>query len=300
MVVKELRVDLNPHLQKAEVFGRRTVLSKTISGNWVTEMKGRGIEFAGYRSYAYGDDASLIDWRASLRAKETLVREFEEYKSFSVFILLDVSNSMLFSSTEKLKAEYAAEMAFSLAEGILRNGNAVGLGMFTDKLEVSMYPEIGKGVLDRISKELQNPERYGGGFDIKKVLRQTVSFLRSNAILLIISDFIGLEDGWERYIRMMAGKFELIGLMVRDPRDHALPRNTGQYLLKDPYSPESLYVDVNDVTKEFSEAAEKEEKRIRAVFEQVRGGLALISTDKDYADPIMRFLRRRQFVTVTT
>lgn len=300
MAIKELRVDLSPQLQKAEVFGRRSVLSKTLSGNWVTVMKGRGIEFAGYRSYTYGDDASLIDWRASLRAKETLVREFEEYKSFSVFILLDVSNSMLFSSHEKLKAEYAAEMAFSLAEGILRNGNAVGLGMFTDELKVSMYPEIGKGVLDRISTQLQNPEHYGGKFDIKKVLRQTVSFLKSNAILLIISDFIGMEEGWERYIRMLSSKFELIGLMVRDPRDHTLPRNTGQYLLEDPFSKESLYVDVNDIAKKYHELAVADEKRIQAVFEQVKGGLALISTAEDFVDPIMRFLRRRQFVTVTT
>lgn len=72
MAIKELRIELTPRVRKAEIYAKRSVLSKTISGNWVTSFKGRGIEFAGYRSYQYGDDASLIDWRASLRSKETM------------------------------------------------------------------------------------------------------------------------------------------------------------------------------------------------------------------------------------
>lgn len=300
MAIKELRVDLAPRIHKAEIYAKRSVLSKTISGNWVTSFKGRGIEFAGYRSYQYGDDASLIDWRASLRAKEPVVREFEEYRSFSVFILLDVSDSMLFTSTDKLKAEYAAEMAYSLADVILRGGDAVGLGMFTDELKVSMYPNIGRGVLDRFAKELKNPEYYGGPFDFKKVLKQTISFLKSNAVLIIISDFIGLEKGWERYVRMMSSNFEMIGLMVRDPRDRKIPRNVGQYALEDPYSNQHLYIDVNDVTKQYKKIVEEEELLIRRVFESVKGGLADITTDKDYVDPLLRFLKRRQFVTSTT
>lgn len=300
MAIKELRVDLSPRIHKAEIYAKRSVLSKTISGNWVTSFKGRGIEFAGYRSYQYGDDASLIDWRASLRAKEPVVREFEEYRSFSVFILLDVSESMLFTSTEKLKAEYAAELAYSLAESVLRGGDAVGLGMFTDELKVSMYPNIGRGVLDRIAKELKNPEHYGGRFDFKKVIKQTISFLKSNAILIIISDFLGIEDGWERYVRMMSRNFEMIGILVRDPRDRALPKNIGQYAIEDPYSNQHLYIDVNDVAQQYKLLTEQDELRIRRVFEGVKGGLASISTDEDYVEPILRFLRRRQFVTSTT
>ncbi|MBD3209635.1 DUF58 domain-containing protein [Candidatus Woesearchaeota archaeon] len=300
MAIKDLRVDLTPHIRKAEIFAKRSVLSKTFSGNWVTSFKGRGIEFAGYRSYQYGDDASLIDWRASLRAKEAVVREFEEYRSFSVFIMLDVSNSMLFSSTDKLKAEYAAELAYAVAEGVLRGGDAVGLGMFTDELVVNMHPNIGRGMLDRIKKELGNPENYGGGLDFKKVLRQTVSFLKTNAVLIIISDFLGLDKGWERYVRMLSNNFELLGLMVRDPRDRALPRNVGQYAVLDPYSKRHLYIDVNDYFEKYKALVEEEERYLRAVFKGVRGGMTLIMTDKDYAEPLMRFLRRREFITMTT
>ncbi|MFP4524401.1 MAG: DUF58 domain-containing protein [Candidatus Woesearchaeota archaeon] len=300
MGVKDLRVELTPHIRNAEIFAKRSVLSKTITGNWVTSYKGRGIEFAGYRSYQFGDDASLIDWRASLRAKEPMVREFEEYKSFSVFILLDVSNSMLFSSNKKLKAEYAAEMAYALGEGILRGGDAVGLGMFTDELKASLHPNIGHGVLDRFAQHLKDPSMYGGKFDLQRVLKQTVSFLQNNAIIIVISDFLGLQEGWQRYVRMVSQNFEMIGLMVRDPRDRELPRHVGQYALEDPYSDNTLYIDVNDFAKPYKRFVEEEERRIMNVFESVKGGMALITTDKDYLAPLTKFLRQRKFITMTT
>lgn len=298
--IKDFRVDLSPKIRKAEIFAKRNVLSKTLEGTWVTTFKGRGIEFAGYRSYQFGDDASLIDWRASLRSKEPLVREFEEYKSFSVFIMLDVSNSMLFTSTNKLKCEYAAELAYALADGILKGGDAVGLGMFTDELKVGIPPDIGRGMSDKIAKQLADPDNYGGKFDLHKVLRQTVSFLKSNAVLIVISDFLGLEPGWERFTRAMSRNFEVMGLMVRDPRDRYLPKGAGQYSLADPFEEKYMYIDVDQFAGKYHDLVVEEEKRIRWVFESVRGGFVLLQTDKDFVDPLLRFMRRRQFITMTT
>ncbi len=297
MAIKDLRVELTPHIKKAEVYARRQVLSKTLEGSWVTSFKGRGIEFAGYRKYQYGDDASVIDWRASLRSKDLLVRQFEEYRTFSVLFLLDVSNSMLFSSTGKLKAEYAAEMLYALADAMLKSGDAVGMSMFTDRLITKLSPNIGRGVLDRFSKELMNPKNYGGKLDFKKVIKQTMSILQSNAIIIIISDFINLPEGWQRYIGMMAEHFEVLGLMVKDVRDRDLPKESGQYTIKDPYTDECMYIDVKDFNKEYHERVREEEKIIRKGFEGVRGGFTLITTDKDYTDPILKLFRKRQFVT---
>ncbi|MFH1211983.1 MAG: DUF58 domain-containing protein, partial [Candidatus Woesearchaeota archaeon] len=136
MPIKELKIENIPRLKTVHIPAKRRVLSKLFEGRWLTAFKGRGLEFAGFRTYQYGDDASLIDWKASLKAKEILVREFEEYKTVNTFFLFDVSNSMLFSSTGKLKCEYAAELILALTHAMLASGDPVGLGMFTDRLVV--------------------------------------------------------------------------------------------------------------------------------------------------------------------
>ena len=146
MAVRKLNINFDPHHPNLEIVGRRDVLSKTVEGSWATSFKGQGMEFTGYRAYTYSDDASLIDWRASLRAKETLVREFEEFKNFKVVFLLDVSDTMLFTTTDKLKAEYGAELVYTLAQSASRAGDAIGLAMCSDRLVSSVEPSFGKGI----------------------------------------------------------------------------------------------------------------------------------------------------------
>ena len=240
MPVKELKIDLIPHLRKVKLKARRDVLNRVLEGNWSTIFKGHGLEFAGYRAYNYGDDASKIDWGASLRAHEILVRDLEEYHNFNVFFLVDVSNSMLFSSTGKLKAEYAAEMIFSLCYAIMQTGDAIGLGMFTDHLVAKIPPSLGKGVYYRIIRHLTEPKNYGGDFNLTKALKYVSSFLNERSVIIIISDFIGLKEGWHRYINILAGKYDLIGIMIRDPRDFEMPVSAGQYLVENPFTGEKL------------------------------------------------------------
>ena len=147
MAVKELNIDLNPSHPHIIIKGRRDVLSKTVEGNWATLFKGSGMEFTGFRAYSYSDDASMIDWRASLRSKSLLVREFEEFKNYNVYFLLDTSNNMLFSSEKIMKAEFAAHILYSIANEALESGDANGMGMFNDGMIDIVMPAFGKGML---------------------------------------------------------------------------------------------------------------------------------------------------------
>ncbi len=293
MPVNELQIELIPRLKRIKIKARMDVLNRMLEGNWSTMFKGQGLEFAGYRSYTYGDDASKIDWGASLRAHETLVRELEEYHNFNVFFLVDVSNSMLCSSTEKLKAEYAAELAFSLCYAAMQGGDAIGLGLFTDHLVVKISPNLGKSSYYQIVNELTNPKNYGGNFDFTKALQYVSTFLQERSVIFIISDFIGLKEGWHRYLNILGGKYDIIGLMIRDPRDIEMPKTGGQYLIEDPYSKNKLYIDAHQYAKTYAAETKKEEEFIRNSFEKGKIGFVSLRTDQDFKEPILRYLKKR-------
>jgi uncharacterized protein (DUF58 family) len=293
MPVKELKLDFYPEIKNLEVYSKRTALSRYLEGNWATTFKGRGVEFEGYRAYMYGDDASMIDWGASLRARQALVKEFELMRSYNIYFLLDVSNSMLFSSTDKLKAEYAAELVFSMSYASIQANDAVGLGMYTDKLLVNIYPELGVGVHKRLVRALGNPQNYGGPSNFKRVISYVNSVLPRRAVLIIVSDFIGLGEGWQRYLNLIAQKFDVIGVMVRDPRDRELPRGVGQYTLQDPYSEQKYSVNVNQYAKMYKEYVQKEESQIRTSFEKAKSSLLVLSTDQEYFTRVTKFFRKR-------
>ncbi len=296
MAIKEIKLDLTPRIRKLEVYTKKNILNKMLEGNWSSSFRGRGMEFAGFRSYNYDDDASQIDWKATLRAKETLVREYEIERSVNTFFLFDVSNSMLFSSTGKLKCEYAAELIDTMIYAILEAGDNVGIGMFTDKFAVKIEPNMGHGMHYKIAQELLNPKNYGGNFDFEAVCKRTSSFLKTNAMLIIVSDFLGLKDNWYKYLNMLSQNYEIIGIMVRDPRDRELPENIGQYILQDPYSMDKLKVDMNKYRELYREYVKKEEFEIEKRFKGTKSDFLKITTDEDFYDPLLKFFRKRQYV----
>jgi len=105
--------------------------------------------------------------------------------------------------------------------------------------------------------------------------------------------FLGLKKGWEKYIRMMAQRFEIMGVMVRDPRDREMPNDAGQFLLQDPFSGEKILVDAKDYAKIYKEQSEKQEKEIKRGFETSKSGLVIVQSDQDFLKPILKYVQMR-------
>jgi len=285
---RKLKVKIKPGMR---------VLSRSLEGNWNTIFKGRGMEFAGYRQYILGDDARRIDWRASLRSNHILVKELEEYHALNIFFLLDVSNSMMCSSTGQLKVEYASELISNLSYNILRNGDATGLGLFSDKLVSKIYPEKGQGMQFRIMEELNDSSNYGGNFNLSHALMVVNSFLEEGTMIIIVSDFIGLKENWARYLKILSGKYEVIGIMIHDPRDYSMPNEPGQYLLENPYTKEKIYIDSIQYASIYAKDVKKRIEFIKNVFEKSKMGFVYLKTDQDFEKPIVNYFKKRVIVT---
>ncbi len=291
MPIKELNVDLSDRHTRVNVMGRREILSQAVEGNWATVFKGRGLEFTGYRPYTYSDDASLIDWKASLRSKEILVREFEEFKNFKVAFFLDVSNSMLFTSTQdpKLKAEYAAELTFTLSEAASQTGDAVGLFMFSQDVVAAIPPGFGKGMKKRFERVLGDKKNYGGERNLKRALLEMNSMLSDRAIIVIISDFIGFPDDWERYISLLSTRHQLYAIIIKDPRDRELPRFGGQYSVMNPNGKDTMYIDAFNFANKYKANNLEQEKYILNVFKKFKSSCLVLENGTPFSDALRKF-----------
>jgi len=295
MRVKKLDLNLSPKVSSKEVKARRRVLSRTLEGAWNAMVKGRGMEFAGFRKYTYGDDASRIDWGASLRSKDTLVREYEEYRNVNVLFLLDVSDTMLLSSQKKLKVEYAAEIVFEIALAILDNGDSVGYAMFSDHVVNKQMPGLGAGIISKMAYAFMDPKNYGGKKNFDKVVNVASSLLKQPALVVLVSDFINLGPNWEQYVRMISQKFDIIGIKIRDPRDRVFPDIASQFLLEDPDTGERIYVDLQKCREIFKQQAAKEEEYIKGVFRAAHSSCVTIDTsDEDLMYPILHHFQQRK------
>ena len=291
---EQLKADVSHKVKKIEVFTKRLVSVKFM-GIYKSSIKGRGLDFSNFREYSATDDASLIDWKVSARVNKPIIKEFVEERNLEVFLLIDVSSSMVFGSTKKLKNEYAAELASTLSYAILNVGDSLGYGLLSDNFFNIVQPKVNKKLYYQLSRLLVNPEIYGGGYDLEKALEKCIQLLRRNSVLIIISDFIGLKGNWQEYLKKAAYSFDLIGIMLRDPRDREIPEDSNMIVIADPFTDKQIILDPNPrVREKYREFVEKEENEIADAFYKSHADLLKLTTDQPFLIPLINFFKRRK------
>lgn len=293
-IKRELSVDIPSAMKKLRVIISMLMTTKFLE-TYVSVFRGKGLEFDSYRHYTLDDDASMIDWKASARAKELLVRKYVEERKLEVFFIVDVSSSMVFGSTEKLKNEYTAEMIVALANAVLMAGDKIGYALFNSEVTLKMPPETGKRQFYTLAQALVNPNTYGGGYDLYNALKFPLTFLKPGGIIFIVSDFLGLrDDNWVRALKWLSSKFDVICVMIRDPRDKMLPRDVGQVLVADPYSNREILVDSKLVREAYQAYVDRQEKELDRIATESGVDFVPIYTDESFVKPIVELFVTRK------
>jgi uncharacterized protein (DUF58 family) len=257
-------------------------------------FRGRGLEFDSYRSFAPDDDASLIDWKASLRSNDLLAKKYIEERNLNVYFLVDVSNSMLFGSGKKLKAEYAAELVVSLSHLIIGSGDRIGLVMFSDKVVKVLHPSGSKNQFALFTKFLSDPDYYGGGFDLNGALDYILHTVKSPyTVFVLVSDFINPKKESEKFLGLMGTRFETMAVMIRDNVDENLPKTKYQFSVQDPYSGRQMILDPEIAAEQYHKNVIRQKGILKEMLKKSRVDLLELMTDKHFAIPVASFLKTR-------
>lgn len=292
---RKLNIDIAYLTRKVEALTKRVVRTQTL-GEYISVFKGAGLEFDGYKAYSPAIDASTIDWKASVRAKQLLMRKYRQVKELQVYIMIDVSQKMVFGSTKKLKAEYAAELALSMAFTILSMGDSVGMITFSDTVINPIKSSKGIRQFHILARNLINPDIYGGGFNLAFAADFALNFIKKkNSVVILISDFYGMSGPlWERNIKLLRSKFDLFCIVVRDPRDKFLPEDVKQVLLQDPVSAQRLLIDSQLLKERYAAYTKMQDTKLFHFFKENNINYLETLTDEDFIRTVFDFFTLRR------
>lgn len=196
------------------------VSRKTFTGGLRAERRtrkvGSGIEFADHRKYTRGDDFRYIDWNVYGRIDKLLLRLFEEEEDLHIYILLDVSKSMLIG--EPLKLHYAMQVGAALAYIGLANLDRVGIIPFADTLRGRMPPARGKRRIFNVFEFLRGVEA-GGTTDLESCIKSFIHQHKRRGLAVIISDFYDPRGFQEGINSLRYNRFEPFVLQVFDQKE---------------------------------------------------------------------------------
>ncbi len=279
-------------VRRIEILTGRLV-SETFAGEYLSVFKGRGMEFAEVREYVPGDDIRTIDWNVTARTAKPYVRQYTEERELTVVIACDLSGSQSFGTGAQLKKEIAAELCALLAFSALKNNDKVGLFLFTDEVEKRIPPKKGRRHVLHVIRDVLAYEPKGKGTRIGPVLDRVNRALKRRCILFLISDF--RDAGYEKALKLAALKHDVIPILIRDPREEALPDLGAVVEVEDPETGERAAIDAS--SRPALAAHADRERRRRLELEQTFKLYGLepirVSTDESYIDPVVDFFRRR-------
>jgi uncharacterized protein (DUF58 family) len=299
--------DLIQRVRRIELATRRAV-EDTLSGQYHSVFKGRGMAFSEVRAYAPGDEVRAIDWNVSARTGQLHVKRFVEERELTVVILCDLSASADFGSRQRTKAEVAAEIAALIAFSAVANGDRVGLVLFTDRVERFVPARKGRRHAMRLVSEILQfrPESRRTG--IGAALQFLRNAFKRRAIAFVLSDFIetpstpqarrlapGEAAQWERALKVAARKHDLVPVRLTDRLEAELPA-AGLAWVEDPETGAVVRVDLSDrrLRARFAAAVRADEERLRKLFARLDLDAVAVRADAaDYVTPLVAFFGAR-------
>jgi uncharacterized protein (DUF58 family) len=234
--------ELDPGLL-AEVGGlalrARVIADGALAGTHRSRHHGTSAEFAEHKEYSPGDNVRHLDWRAFARLDRDYVKRFEDESSLRAMVVVDSSGSMGYpagpDAGRPTKLDHAATCAGALAYVLARQGDAVGLATFTDRLDLRVPSRARRGHLQELLSTLEGL-RPAGPTRLRATLDALAEGLARRTIVAIFSDLLdGGVEALDAIARLRARKHDVILFHVLD-RDE----------LEFPFEDSTLFVSMED------------------------------------------------------
>ena len=284
--------ELAKKIRYIEIFTNKAV-NDVLAGEYSSAFKGRGMEFDEVREYQPGDDIRTIDWNVTARQGDPYVKRYVEERQLSIMFLVDLSASGAFGSMTRTKSETAAEFTALLSFSAIKNNDNVGLIAFTDDIEMFIPAGKGSSHVLRLIRDILCFEPRGRKTDIGRALEYLGRVMRKRCVVFLLSDFI--DDGYQKVLRIMARKHDVIAVSIADPRELQLP-DLGLVSLEDAESGDIICIDSSSasVRRRYRDLAEKRRRELAAAFAAMAVDHIPLSTDEDYVFRLVNFFKVRE------
>ena len=259
-------------------------------------LPGPGTEPGEARAYLPGDDVRRIDWAVTARTAEPHVRMQVAERELETWVVVDLSASLAFGTAECEKRDLAlaaaAAVGFLTARGGNRLGAIVAHGDGGERLPARPGRDHLRAVLHRL---VTAPTPDGRGpVDLAALLREADRLARRRGLVVVVSDFLS-APGWERPLRVLAARHEVLAVEVVDRRELELP-DVGLLPLVDPETGMRLEVDTGDrgLRERYAAAAQVQREEIAGHLRTAGADHLQLRTDRDWLRDLVAFVERRR------
>lgn len=273
------------------------MVTEVFAGNYRSSFQGSGVEVEDIRQYTEEDNVKNIDWISTAKLGTPYIKKYKETRELPMFVLLDVSSSMHFTSTTKRKSDVALEVLAILIFSAIKNGESVGAILFSDTQFSFIPPKKGRQHALRILREgyLAYTSHTMSSSNLQKALASFNRSVKKHPICFLITDQDDIDEKTKKALSITNAKNDLVYIHISDPLEHEISEHA-PVVLEDLESDRGgeFYFGSKRLRDAYA-LIRKEKEQIRSeILKKLKIDSVLISTESNIFKELFSFFKKRQ------
>jgi uncharacterized protein (DUF58 family) len=193
---------------------------RELDGRTTTMVRGQGTEFDSLREYVAGDDVRSIDWRASARTSEVMVRTWRPERGRHLLLVLDTGRTSAGRVGDAPKLDVAMDAALLLAALASRAGDRVDLLAYDRMLRTRVVGANRRGLLAALVQAMAPLEPELTETDMPGLVSAVLDRAGQRSLIVLFTglEAAAVEEGLLPGLTALTSRHRLLVAAVADPR----------------------------------------------------------------------------------
>jgi uncharacterized protein (DUF58 family) len=192
---------------------------RDLDGRAAVRVRGQGTEFDSLREYVRGDDVRSIDWRASARTSNVVVRTWQPERDRRVVLLLDTSRTSAGRVDDVPRLDSAMDAALLLAALAARAGDRVDFVAGDRRVRAQLRSAGARQVSADLQEAMADLEPVIAEADWDALAGAVQRFGRQRALVVLLTPLepSAVEEGLLAVLPTLTRHHRVVIASVRDP-----------------------------------------------------------------------------------
>lgn len=202
---------------------------RELDGRQAVLVRGEGTEFDSLREYVIGDDVRSIDWRATARASDVMVRTWRPERDRKIVIVLDTGRTAAGRVGNAPRLDAGMDAALLLAALAARAGDRVDFVAYDRRVRASVTGVTGASLLSTLVNAMAPLQAELIETDGRGMVAEVLRRARRRALVVVVSPLepASVEAGFLPALRSLTARHHVVFASVSDPGVQKMARGRG-------------------------------------------------------------------------
>jgi uncharacterized protein (DUF58 family) len=286
--------------------GSLELLAKQLVEGFITGLHkspyhGFSVEFAEHRLYNEGQSTRHIDWKVFARTDRLYTKQYEEETNLRCLLVIDGSSSMYYPIDTNAKIKFSVYAAAALAYLLHKQRDAVGVSVFTDKVEELTQVKSSASHLNKLFAVLENrltTSKDAHQTKVAEVLHEIAEKIHKRSLVIIFSDmFEGSENHEEIFKALQHLKHNKHEVLLFHVTDHSTELNFSfaerPYEFIDLESGEKLKLHPSEIKESYEKQLGQLHAELKMKCNQLKIDFVSVDVQKGFSEVLQAYLIKR-------